>query len=316
MDQNIDIVEQRIQEIDPELLAILLRDETTGQNIRWACEDYASLGDGYAPEDQILPALITGEHTNVIRPRILKETETQAGRTRGKAEVFTPSWVCNEQNNIIDEAWFEKSPVFNIKGDKDWTPVKKRVTFPRKKGRRWQDYVTANRIEITCGEAPYLVSRYDTVTGAEIPIPARIGILDRKLRIVGERVENAGEWFEWAQKAVQSCYAYDLQGDNVLLARENVLATLSEYYHFLFGSPLSKDQLRRAAIIISWNIWQMNGMTYSAPFSEEPVIHDQVDWFSEMGEGQTEFKQEIPCCIMDWQEEIVIPYRTLIKGQG
>ena len=102
MDQNIDIVEQRIQEIDPELLAILLRDETTGQNIRWACEDYASLGDGYAPEDQILPALITGEHTNVIRPRILKETETQAGRTRGKAEVFTPSWVCNEQNNIID----------------------------------------------------------------------------------------------------------------------------------------------------------------------------------------------------------------------
>ena len=39
MYQSIDIVEQRIEELDPELLAISLRDETTGQNIRWACED-------------------------------------------------------------------------------------------------------------------------------------------------------------------------------------------------------------------------------------------------------------------------------------
>lgn len=315
MDQNIDIIERQIQELDPELLAILLRDETTGQNIRWACEDYVLLGEGYTPEDQILPALITGENTNIIRPRILKETETQEGRTREKAEVFTPSWVCNRQNNLIDEAWFGKKPVFNIEDGKDWSPVKKRITFPRQKGRHWQDYVTANRIEITCGEAPYLVSRYDTVTGAAIPIPARVGILDRKLRVIGERIENANKWFDWAQKAVQSCYAYDIQGDNVLLARENVLATLSEHHLFQFGFPMSKDQLRRVAIIISWNIWQMNGLTYSAPFSEEPVVNDQVNWFSEMG-GQTEFKQEIPCCIMDWQEEIVIPYRTLIKGQG
>ena len=159
------------------------------------------------------------------------------------------------------------------------------------------------------------MSRYDTVTGAAIPIPARVGILDRKLRVIGERIEDANKWFDWAQKAVQSCYAYDIQGDNVLLARENVLATLSEHHLFQFGFPMSKDQLRRVAIIISWNIWQMNGLTYSAPFSEEPVVNDQVNWFSEMG-GQTEFKQEIPCCIMDWQEEIVIPYRTLIKGQG
>lgn len=315
MDQNIDIIEQRIQELDSELLTILLKDNTTGQNIRWACEDYLPLGEGYAPEDQILATLITGDYTSVIRPRILKETETQEGRTREKAEVFTPSWVCNRQNNVIDKAWFGKSPVFNIEDDKNWTPVKKRITFPHQKGRTWRDYVTANRIEITCGEAPYLVSRYDTVTGMTIPIPARIGMLDRKLRVIGERVEDADEWFDWAQKAVQSCYAYDLQGDNVLLARENVLASLSEYHNYQFGLPLNIDQLRRAAIIISWNIWQMNGLTYTAPFSEEPIVNDQVDWFSELG-GQTELKQEIPCCIMDWQKEIVIPYRTLVRGQA
>lgn len=33
----------------------------------------------------------------------------------------------------------------------------------------WRKYVDARRLEISCGEAPYLVSRYDTVTGCEIP---------------------------------------------------------------------------------------------------------------------------------------------------
>lgn len=314
MDHNIDIVEQQIHELDPELLAILLRDESTGQNIRWACEDYAPSGDGYGPRDQIFPELITGSHTNVIRPRIMKESETQAGRTREKAEVFTPSWVCNRQNNLIDEAWFGRSGVFNKEENKSWSPSKKIITFPRKKRRHWQDYVTAKRMEITCGEAPYLVSRYDTVTGKMIPVSARIGLLDRKLRIISERVEDAGTWFEWAQKALQSCYAYDLQGDNVLLARENVLATVSDHYVEKFRAPLDKDELRRVAVIIAWNIWQMNGLTYTSPFSEETIVNDQVDMFSEMG-GQIELKQEIPSCIMDWQEEKVIQYQTLVKGQ-
>lgn len=315
MDHSIDIVEQQIHELDPELLSILLRDETTGQNIRWATEDYAALGMGYAVGDQIMPDLITGEHTNVICPRILKTAATQEGRTREKAEVFTPSWVCNKQNNLIDEAWFGKSPVFNVEGKTDWTPVNKRITFPRQKGRMWKDYIKANRIEITCGEAPYLVSRYDTVTGEPIPVPDRIGLLDRKLRIIAERTEDPEDWFEWAQKAVQSCYAFDFQGDNVLLARENILATLSEYHQEKFGAPLEKDQLRRLAIIIAWNVWQMNGLTFTAPYSEEPVVHDQTDLFAEMG-GQVELKQEIPCVIMDWQEGKVITYQSLMKGQG
>lgn len=314
MDQSIDVIEQNILQLDPELLSILLRDETTGQNIRWACGDYIHLGKGYAEEDQIYAELITGEKTDLIRPRILKESETQADRTRDKAEVFTPSWVCNKQNNLIDEIWFGKSPVFNKEIEKSWKPVKNMITFPRQKGRHWKDYVVANRMEITCGEAPYLVSRYDTVTGEAIPIPARIGFLDRKLRVIGERVSQPDKWFEWAQKALQSCYAFDFQGDNVLLARENALATVAEYYQDKFGAPLNRDQLRRSAIIIAWNIWQMNGLTYTAPFSEESVVNAQADWFSEMG-GQVELKQEIPCCIMDWQEGKVLQYQTLVKGQ-
>ena len=27
--------------------------------------------------------------------------------------MFTPSWVCNAQNNLIDDAWFGRKGVFN-----------------------------------------------------------------------------------------------------------------------------------------------------------------------------------------------------------
>ena len=83
---------------------------------------------------------------------------------------------------------------------------------------------------MTCGEAPYLVSRYDTVTGEIIPIDRRIGLLDRKLRVVNENAASEEEWLTWARRAVQSCYGYEFQGDNLLLARQNILFSYIEYY--------------------------------------------------------------------------------------
>ncbi len=57
--------------------------------------------------------------------------------------------------------------------------------------RVWEDYIDSKRLEITYGEAPYLVSRYDASTGEMIDIHKRIGILDRKLRVVNENVNTA-----------------------------------------------------------------------------------------------------------------------------
>ena len=64
-------------------------------------------------------------------------------------------------------------------------------------------------MEITCGEAPYLVSRYDTTTGMFIPLEQRIGMLDRKLRIISENTTTSGEWLEMAQEAYKNIYAYE-----------------------------------------------------------------------------------------------------------
>ena len=60
-------------------------------------------------------------------------------------------------------------------------------------------------------------------------------MLDRKLRVVSENTDSEPEWYEWAKKAFMSIYGFDWQGDNVLLARENLLFTFSDYYIEKFG---------------------------------------------------------------------------------
>ena len=114
----------------------------------------------------------------------MKAEEEQAARTKSKAEVFTPSWVVCYMNNKCDDDWFGRENVFNTLSGEHWESTKEPVYF--KKERDWQRYVDSRRLEITCGEAPYLVSRYDAATGEELPIENRIGILDRKLRVVNE----------------------------------------------------------------------------------------------------------------------------------
>ena len=58
----IDIREDDLSAISPEVLTTLLRDHTTGRNIFWATHDYEALGSAYDYHAQILPELITGEH--------------------------------------------------------------------------------------------------------------------------------------------------------------------------------------------------------------------------------------------------------------
>ena len=109
---KVDIKENEILNSDPKLLEILLKDNSSGKNIIWATNDYASNGEGFSADDQILPDLITGENGELIKPRTEKTKEEKLARIRDKAEVFTPSWICNQMNNLVDEAWFgRKNPL-------------------------------------------------------------------------------------------------------------------------------------------------------------------------------------------------------------
>lgn len=327
MQFGVDISENDILSLGDDILEELLKDHTTHNNIFWATGDYEHLGAGYAFDDPILPHLITGNNNKVVMPRVLKSREEQRNRSKGMAEVFTPSWVCNAQNNLVDEAWFKRRDVFNIEytDSQDnhlWKPTTEKIFFPD--GKTWRDYVHDTRLEITCGEAPYLVSRYDTTTGVFIPIEKRIGMLDRKLRVVSENCDNSGEWLEMAQEAFKNTYGYEWQGDNLLLAREAMLYTFIEYYLDKFGKMPQLRSIKYIAYIISWNLWQMDGLKMVVPcscdnvfqagdlFNPEPVKQECPACKSGACKGHIGTK----CLIRDWRkprEKQKIPFVTLIK---
>ena len=263
--QGIDIKENYLHEYNPKLLKALLKDHSSNKNIIWATDDYKRHGKGYEKTSSILPKLITGDNGDIIKPRIKKTDNQQTTRSRDNGEVFTPSWICNRQNNLIDEKWFNRKDVFNEEHGEKWETKNNKIKFP--KGKIWQDYILDTRLEITCGEAPYLVSRYDAVTGEYIKIDNRIGLLDRKLRIVSENTDNQIDWLYWAKKSFENIYAYEFQGDNLLLARENLLFSFIDYFTQKFNKTPGSDFLYDIAEIISWNVFQMDGLKYVIPFS-------------------------------------------------
>lgn len=133
--QSIDIKENYLLTEYPEALDLLLIDQTTHKNIFWASKSYEQLGDGYKFFDSITREKITGENGNVIKPRAAKSKEEQTMRVKVNAEVFTPSWICNKQNNLVDQSWFGRKDVFNKEDGTTWHPTEGKIRFPNKTGK-------------------------------------------------------------------------------------------------------------------------------------------------------------------------------------
>lgn len=328
--QRIDILEEEILKLDHEVLERLLwdhsREQYLGENgekchhhIYWATDMYEHEGKGFGYFDEIQISSVTGDYRTLVRPRAAKSKEERELRTKIKAEVFTPAWICNLQNNIIDNAWFGHENVFNTEHpDHTWTPNHEKITFP--KGKTWKDYVWDKRLEITCGEAPYLASRYDAVTAEPIDdLYMRIGILDRKLRVISENVTTIKEWIHWGKCALKSTYGFEWQGDNILLAREALLYTFCDYYEAFcrdvlgVNKKLSIATMRTLAYIISWNIWQMDGLNFTLPMSgcqnETSQKHQQRSLFDVSDDEQSSEpdvpeiqKKKIYALIAVWQK--------------
>lgn len=310
-----DLIEKDITKYGEGLLETLLKDRTTDNNIIWAVDDYAHLGDSYQEQSEIEIITLLSKETRIIQPRITKCNVKQNIRTREKGEVFTPSWVCNEQNNLIDDEWFGQKNIFNITREKSWIRTEEKIIFPKGKNKTWQNYVDARRLEVACGEAPYLVSRYDSVTGNPIELESRIGLLDRKLRVVNENTETDEEWLKWTERAYQSIYGFEFQGDNLLLARENLLYTYIDNMRYRLSRDPNLSEMKKIATIISWNIWQMNGITFCTPFSEykEESVQRSLFGYSD----ELEEKMGIKFCkIKNWRSKTIVEYRNLVEGKN
>ena len=159
-----------------------------------------------------------------------------------------------------------------------------------------------------------------------IPIKDRIGLLDRKLRVVSENVDSEPEWYAWAKRAMQSIYGYEWQGDNVLLARENLLFTFIDYYEAKFEVPPINEYLMEIARILSWNIWQMDGIKFVVPNSCKEVVTSKATIFGEetvtekcegCQKNDNSKHNGIYCRVYDWVANRSVEfYSTFVKKGG
>ena len=297
------------------LLDLLLTDKTAEaaakkaggparKHILWATDVYQSLGPEYRRSREIVPALITGERSGVIRTRARKALEQQTERTRKRAEVFTPLPVIRLMVSAADAVWFGRQ---HDRFDEERIPFTKEKT--------WKRYVDARRLEITCGEAPYLVTRYDAATGEALPIAARVGLLDRKLRAVNENAADEAAWRKWALRAFQSTYGYEFQGDNVLIARVNLLMTFEEYLYARWKRKPTAEEYRTIANVIAWNIWQMDGLTGAVPYCRDDAWREANLFEPDEPEPLLEETPLQPRCrIYDWRRKNSLDYMDVNTG--
>lgn len=290
-----------------DVLDILLKDWTTGKNIIWATDSYLDQGEEYSDRFEIQKFSISGKKSVLIQPRTFKALETQQARTKAKAEVFTPSWIVNKMNNALDENWFGQDGVFNTETENGWVTNHDRLPFRWKKD--IESYIEHRVLEITCGEAPFIVSRYDTASGELIPATERIGILDRKLRAVNENYKDE-DWLKYTRKAFKSVYGYEYQGDNLLIARINLILTFADHYRSKFNQNPNVKLLKEFAKIVGKNFWQMDGLTKAVPLGMPQPLHQQLSLFS-----VEEDEKDAPLCqIVQWgKSEISFPFELLSK---
>lgn len=244
----------------------------------FAVDDYAETNKKYTATAKI-PATMD---FSVIIPRSSKAKEIQKRRVKEKAEVFTPTWVCNVQNNLVDDHSVRPGAfnTYSAKPDdtedqRHWIPSESPVFESTIEA---VEYIHLRRLEITSGEAPYLSSGYDTVTGQNIPVRdaqgrfQRIGLLDRKMRVVTETSgSNRDLWLSLAYGALCSTFGYEWQGDNLLLARLNLLNAYRDYFVDAWYEEPSDAELHQIAVVISMNLWQMDGLSNTTPLDADTL---------------------------------------------
>lgn len=285
LSQAVDLDERRLYQQSPDILKILLKDRTTKRNIVWGTSSYDYLGKGFESYSPITVKQLA-TYDQLIQPRSEKTRSEQKARTKVNAEVFTPTWLVKKQTDFAEE-------------DLRSLP--------------FEDYITSSWLEITCGEAPYIVTRYDAVSGDLILLSERVGFLDRKLARISKEVSDEEKWLALVKKAYQASYGYEWQGDSLLLARENLLLTFEDYYEAKFIKAASQVQLKEIATIISYNLFQMDGLNYISPAKENQTKSQQLSLFDDVAVVE---KTDIKTQLKNWKTKKMLGFERLANGEN
>lgn len=242
-----------------EILNLLLIDRTTNSNIIWANDNY-SIFDAkeFNSKSKINVKHIVNNFGSLVIPRAFKTDILKHGRKKENAEVFTPQMIVKKQNDMIESQ-------FSIE-DFETT-----------------NYINKIWLEITCGEGPYITTRYNMENGKFIPLEFREGFLDRKFKKI-KYVKDKDKWFELVIKSYKATYGFEWNGDSLFIARLNLLNTFRENYIEKWELLPTDTEIITIANIISYNIFQMDGIKCIIPLSDshKTIVSKQFSLFGEL----------------------------------
>ena len=120
MTNEVDIIENSLlEEYGQEIFDLLLTDHSMtlykndGQthHIFWATHDYEQLGEGYSFYDEIMAERITGEHSDVIMPRVMKKKTVQNKRVKKMSGLEIERKFLIKKGGSWKEAAFSSSHI-------------------------------------------------------------------------------------------------------------------------------------------------------------------------------------------------------------
>ena len=84
-----------------------------------------------------------------------------------------------------------------------------------------------------------------------------------------------------------------------MIARVNLLMTFEEALRERWSREPRRAEYEKITNIIAWNIWQMDGVTYTVPKGEDAP---------EKGNPEPVY-----CRIRDWRSKVTLEYRSLAQ---
>lgn len=141
----------------------------------------------------------------------------------------------------------------------------------------WQEYVKYIMLEADCKEGNYFCQRYYEKTNNLMPVEDRRGFFDRRLSKIFNKASN-DTWFPWVKKAVQSIYGYDSLARNVIETRKKMLDTFIDACRHYKNVMPGNNEIHQIALILSYNIWQMDHDSCRVTKDPKSPIAVTCDW--------------------------------------
>ena len=236
-----------LQEIDESVLETLLTDKSTRRPLVW-------------PSGPEHPAAW------MSRDDLLRPDKNAEDPQAEQAEFL--EW--NRKLNSLDAAWFGHEPAFNTESASGWQTLSEPVAFDDPF--HWKKYVIRPVFLFQAGRGQALVFRPFALGAQPMPYEKRMGILDRRLRIISENTREESEWLRWAESALQSLYGTDSSPLSIFQARLSAIMAVREAYAQRFGAQLPVREEKYMVTTLCWNLFQMDPVTgCSFPVEEKPA---------------------------------------------